>query len=114
MAFNPFLGRVPLLKLTTEKKGTLILTSLLEDLVYFQVLWASERTHKVKSTDRGTLQVMGYDHSLRGASNSQWLKVWGQTMLRMDGILHHFETMGNHCWMLQTKALRGRFVSGFS
>ena len=27
-----FLGRVPLLKSTTEKKGTLVLTSLMEDL----------------------------------------------------------------------------------
>ena len=31
--FYPFLGEGPLLKKTTEKKGTLILTSLLEDLV---------------------------------------------------------------------------------
>ena len=31
-ALLPFWGRVPLRKWTTEKKGTLILTSLLEDL----------------------------------------------------------------------------------
>ena len=30
--FYPFFGRVPLLKQTTEKKGSLILTSLLEDI----------------------------------------------------------------------------------
>ena len=33
---QPFLGRIPVLKQTTDKKrGTLILTSLLEDLVFF-------------------------------------------------------------------------------
>ena len=34
--FYPFWGRVPLLKQTTEKKGTLILTSLLEDLAFYR------------------------------------------------------------------------------